>query len=52
LPACPTPIRKRSPASYSHVEKLRQLRADIDAGLRSLDEGKGKPLDIEQFIRR
>jgi predicted transcriptional regulator len=36
----------------SHVEKLRQLRADIDAGLRSLDEGKGKPLDIEQFIRR
>jgi hypothetical protein len=36
----------------SHVEKLRALRADIDAGLRSLDAGKGKPLDIEQFIRK
>ncbi|MGV1015554.1 MAG: hypothetical protein ACOYB4_11345 [Methyloceanibacter sp.] len=34
----------------SHVEKLRLLRADIDAGLRSLDQGKGKSLDIEQFI--
>jgi len=31
----------------SYVEKLRQLRADIDAGLRSLDEGKGRSLDIE-----
>jgi Arc/MetJ-type ribon-helix-helix transcriptional regulator len=34
----------------SHVEKLRQLRADIDAGIQSLDAGKGSPLDIEQFI--
>ena len=34
----------------SHVEKLRALRADIDAGIRSLDAGKGKPLDVEQFI--
>jgi Arc/MetJ-type ribon-helix-helix transcriptional regulator len=34
----------------SHVEKLRALRADIDAGLRSLDEGKSKPLDIDQFL--
>ncbi len=36
----------------SHVEKLRQLRADIDRGIRSLDEGKGKPIDIEQFIEK
>ena len=36
----------------SHVEKLRRLRADIDAGIRSLDEGKGKPVDIEQFIEK
>lgn len=36
----------------SHVEKLRGLRADIDAGLRSLDAGKGSPLDIEQFIAK
>ena len=34
----------------SHVEKLRTLRADIDAGIGSLDAGKGSPLDIEQFI--
>jgi len=36
----------------SHVEKLRQLREDIDAGIRSLDAGKGKSLDIEEFLRR
>lgn len=36
----------------SHVEKLRQLRTDIDRGIRSLDAGKGKPLDIEHFIRK
>jgi hypothetical protein len=34
----------------SHVEKLRRLREEIDKGLRSLDAGKGEPLDIEQFI--
>jgi len=34
----------------SHVEKLNRLRADIDAGLGSLDAGEGRPLDIEQFI--
>jgi hypothetical protein len=33
----------------SHVEKLRTLRADIDAGIASLDAGS-RPLDIEQFI--
>lgn len=32
----------------SHVEKLRLLRADSDAGIASLDSGKGKPLD--QFL--
>lgn len=35
----------------SHVEKLRQLRADIDQGLQALDEGKGTVLDIEQFLQ-
>jgi hypothetical protein len=34
----------------SHVEKLRQLRADIDAGLKSLDKGNGKAFDIGQFL--
>jgi hypothetical protein len=36
----------------SHVEKLRALRADIDSGLRSLDAGKGKPLNLDQFLTR
>ena len=36
----------------SHVEKLRALRRDIDAGVRSLDAGEGRPVDIEEFIRR
>ncbi len=35
-----------------HVEKLRALRADIDAGLRSLDAGKGKELDMRDVISR
>jgi hypothetical protein len=36
----------------THIEKLRQLRAEIDKGIRSLDAGEGKPLDIEEFLRR
>jgi hypothetical protein len=36
----------------AHVEKLRSLRAEIDKGIRSLDAGKGKGLDIEDVIRR
>ena len=34
-----------------HVEKLRQLRDDIDAGIRSLDAGQGAPLDVKAFLR-
>jgi hypothetical protein len=36
----------------THVEKLRELRRDIDKGIRSLDAGEGRPLDIEEFIGR
>ncbi|MEA3069886.1 MAG: hypothetical protein QOD29_1332 [Alphaproteobacteria bacterium] len=36
----------------SQVEKLRHLRAEIDKGIRSLDTGEGKPLDIQDFLRR
>jgi hypothetical protein len=36
----------------SHVEKLRLLRDDIDKGVRSLDAGTGRELDIEDLIRR
>jgi len=34
----------------SHVEKLRHLRAELDTGVRSLDAGGGRELDIEQFL--
>ena len=37
---------------HSYVEKLRQLRHDIDKGVRSLDAGGGKSLDVEDVIRR
>jgi len=36
----------------SHVEKLRQLRAEIDKGIRSLDAGEGEPLDADEFLRQ
>jgi hypothetical protein len=36
----------------SHVEKLRLLRSDVDAGIRSLDAGQGAPLDIDEFLRQ
>jgi hypothetical protein len=36
----------------SHVEKLRQLREEIDKGIRSLDAGAGKPFDIAEFLSR
>ena len=34
----------------SHVEKLRQLRAEVDMGVRSLDAGAGEALDIEELL--
>jgi hypothetical protein len=36
----------------AHVEKLRELRSDIDEAVHSLDSGKGKPLDFDEFLRR
>ena len=33
-----------------HVEKLRVLRDDIEAGIRSLDAGKGQELDVNDVI--
>lgn len=36
----------------SHVEKLRQLRADIDKGIQSLDAGDSRPLDTAQFVHK
>ena len=34
----------------AHIEKLSRFRADLDAGLRSLDAGAGRELDIEALI--
>ncbi len=36
----------------SHLQKLRQLREDIDKGIRSLDAGKSAMLDIEEFLQQ
>jgi hypothetical protein len=36
----------------AHVEKLRSLRSDIAHGVRSLDAGKGRTLDVEDVISR
>lgn len=35
-----------------HVEKLRALGADLQAGIDSLDAGRGKELDIGDVIKR
>ena len=35
-----------------YIDHLRSLRADIDQGLRSLDAGLGRKVDIEDVIGR
>ena len=35
-----------------HVGKLQRLRADLQKGIKSLDAGKGRPLDIQDFLKR
>jgi len=35
-----------------YIDHLRALRSDIDQGLRSLDVGLGRELDIEDVIAR
>ena len=35
----------------THVEKLRAIRIEIDKGIQSLDEGEGRALDVEAFLR-
>ena len=36
----------------NHVEKLRALRADLQAGMASLDAGKGEPLDMKEVVAK
>jgi len=35
----------------AHVEKLKALRTEMDKGIQSLDEGMGRALDMEDFLR-
>ena len=35
----------------AHVDRLKALRTEIDKGIQSLDEGKGRALDMEDFLR-
>jgi len=35
----------------THVEKLKALCTEIDKGMQSLDEGNGRALDLEDFLR-
>jgi hypothetical protein len=36
----------------AHVERLRALRAALADGMRSLDAGRGRPLDIDEVIAK
>lgn len=36
----------------AHVEQVKRLRTDIEAGLESLDSGKGRKLDLADVLRR
>jgi hypothetical protein len=35
----------------SHLERLRRLQEGLDMGIRSLDAGKGRMFNAEEFIR-
>ena len=37
---------------HTHLAKLRDLRAELDRGIASLDAGKAKELDVEEVIAR
>jgi hypothetical protein len=36
----------------AYLEKLERLRADIDEGIRSLDAGEGREIEIEELLGR
>jgi hypothetical protein len=35
----------------AHIEKLKALRAELDKGVLSLDQGRGQALNMEEFLR-
>jgi len=36
----------------SYIERLEQLRAEIDQGVASLDAGQGEEFDLRGFVRQ
>jgi hypothetical protein len=36
----------------AYIDKLNALRADLEVGIRQLDAGEGRELDIEDLLRR
>ena len=36
----------------NHVDKLRVLRTDIEKGIRSLDAGEGREIDMRDIVSR
>ena len=34
------------------IDRLSELRSEIDIGIRELDAGRGEPLDIDEVIRQ
>jgi len=35
-----------------YLDRLNALRADLEVGIRELDDGKGKDLDFDDLLRR
>ena len=49
----PTPAQEQIGRELlAHIEKLHALRADLEQGIRSLDAGEGRALDVEEAIAR
>jgi hypothetical protein len=36
----------------AYIDKIRRLRADLQAGVDSLDAGRGRPLDMDEVVAR
>jgi hypothetical protein len=36
----------------TYIERLLQLRGEVDKGVHSLDAGEGRPLDVDDFLNR
>jgi hypothetical protein len=48
----PATLEKIGEELLLHVEKIEHLRAELDKEISSLDRGEGRPLEINDVIRR